>query len=93
MEAVAKGFAEAVPDAFAGDGVAFLQTVYKDPRLPQSVRIDAAAKAARFERPMLNSTNVRMIRSIADLTDEELSAIVGSFDGECERDEPGQARH
>ena len=30
MKAVAEEFAEAVPDAFAGDGVAFLQTVYKD---------------------------------------------------------------
>ena len=47
MKVVASEFAEAVPDAFAGDGVAFLQTVYKDPRLPLSIRMDAAAKAAR----------------------------------------------
>ena len=72
MKAVADEFAEAVPDAFAGDGVAFLQTVYKDPKLPLSIRMDAAAKAARFERPMLASTNVRVIRRMEDLTDEEL---------------------
>ena len=32
MEAVAEEFAEVLPNAFAGDGVAFLQTVYKIPR-------------------------------------------------------------
>jgi hypothetical protein len=62
MKTVAEEFAEAVPDAFAGDGVAFLQTVYKDPRHSLAVRMDAAAKAARFERPMLASSNVRVIR-------------------------------
>lgn len=65
MKAVAEEFAEAVPNAFTGDSVAFLQTVYKDPKLPLGMRMDAAAKAARFERPMLTSTNVRLIRSIA----------------------------
>ena len=52
MKAVVQEFSETVPDAFAGDAVAFLQTVYKDPRIPLRVRLDAAAKAARFERPM-----------------------------------------
>ena len=32
MKAVSEQFAEAVLDSFARDGVAFLQTVYKDPR-------------------------------------------------------------
>ena len=78
MKAVAKEFAEAVPEAFAGDGVAFLQTVYKDPKLPLGVRIEAAVKAARFERPMLASSDVRVIRGLADLTDTELLAIAGT---------------
>ena len=52
MKAVVQEFSATVPDAFAGDAVAFLQTVYKDPRIPLHVRLDAAAKAARFERPM-----------------------------------------
>lgn len=77
MKVVADEFAEAVPDAFAGDGVAFLQTVYKDPKLPLSTRLDAAAKAARFERPMLSATNMRVIRSIEDLSDEELQLLAG----------------
>jgi hypothetical protein len=51
MRAVVQEFSATVPDVFAGDAVAFLQTVYKDPRIPLPVRIDAAAKAARFERP------------------------------------------
>jgi hypothetical protein len=75
MQEIAVKFAEAVPMAFAGDGVAFLQTIYKDPSQPLSVRIDAASKAARFERPMLSNTNVRNVTSLADLSDEELAAI------------------
>ena len=88
MKAVAEEFAEAVPDAFVGDGVAFLQTVYKDPKLPLSTRMDAAAKAARFERPMLSATNMRVIRSIEDLSDEELQMLAGVADEEAQR-----ARH
>jgi hypothetical protein len=88
MKVVADGFAETVPDAFAGDGVAFLQTVYKDPKLPLSIRMDAAAKAARFERPMLASSNVRVIRRMEDLTDKELLVLAGMDD-----EEPQGARH
>ena len=51
MKAVVQEFSATVPDVFAGDAVAFLQTIYKDPRIPLHVRLDAAAKAARFERP------------------------------------------
>jgi hypothetical protein len=104
MKAVEKEFAEKVPEAFAGDGVAFLQTVYKDPRQSLNVRMDAAAKAARFERPMLASTNVRVIRRIEDLTDEELqmrgagyrTRIVASLFGEANkrvRGRPDDCRH
>jgi hypothetical protein len=75
MQAVAERLKETVPHAFEGDGVAFLQTVYRNPTLPLSVRLDAAAKAARFERPMLSATNMRVIRCLQDLTDEELVAL------------------
>ena len=78
MKVVADEFAEAVPDAFAGDSVAFLQTVYKDPKLPLSTRLDAAAKAARFERPMLTSSNMRVINSFEDLTREELGRLAAA---------------
>jgi hypothetical protein len=59
MNAVVQEFSATVPDVFAGDAVAFLQTVYKDPRIPLHVRLDAAAKAARFERPTSGASGVR----------------------------------
>ncbi|HSZ94311.1 MAG TPA: hypothetical protein VK822_33585 [Acetobacteraceae bacterium] len=78
MKAVEKEFAEKMPEAFAGDGVAFLQTVYKDPRQSLNVRLEAAAKAARFERPMLSASNVRVINSFEDLTREELERLAAA---------------
>ena len=88
MKAVAAQFVVAVPDAFEGDGVAFLQTVYKDPALSLAVRLDAAAKAARFERPMLSANNVRVIRSLQDLSDEEIARIAATplIEGEATED-------
>jgi hypothetical protein len=59
----------------------------EDPRLPLAVRMEAASKAARFERPILASSNVQVIRSIEDLTDAELTAIIG------DEDEAGDALH
>ena len=59
MKAVVQEFSATVPDVFAGDAVAFLQTIYKDPRIPLHVRLDAAAKAARFERPTSAANGVR----------------------------------
>jgi hypothetical protein len=53
MQVVAEKLKQAVPDAFEGDGVAYMQSVYRDPSFPQELRLDAAAKAARFERPTL----------------------------------------
>ena len=39
MEVVREKFEAAVPAAFEGDGVAFLQVVYRDPANPIEVRI------------------------------------------------------
>jgi hypothetical protein len=47
------------PGAFPGDAVAFLQCVYKNPNVDLAVRLDAAGKAARFERPQLAAAVVR----------------------------------
>ena len=57
MKAVADELNATIPNAFTGDGVAFLQSVYKDPTIPLRLRIEAAAKAARFERSMRASSN------------------------------------
>ena len=46
---------KAIPKAFRGDAHAFLMSVYKDPRMPLVTRIDAAAKAIRFEIPTIGS--------------------------------------
>ena len=59
MKVVAERLKQAVPDAFEGDGVAYLQTVYRDPHQPTELRMDAAAKAARFERPTLAAIAVQ----------------------------------
>lgn len=59
MQAVAEKLKEVVPNAFDGDGVAYMQSVYRDPAFPVALRLDAAAKAARFERPALAATLTR----------------------------------
>ena len=43
---------------FDGDALDFLRVVYRDPRIPLDVRIDAAKTAVRFERPSLQAVEV-----------------------------------
>jgi hypothetical protein len=57
--AVAERFKAEVPNAFEGDGVAYMQSVYRDPSFSHELRLDAAAKAARFERPTLAAIAVQ----------------------------------
>ena len=83
VEAAAKAAAEtieaAMPGAFEGDAHAFLMAVYKDPKQPIEVRLDAAGKAIRYEKPALaavdmTSTSQQTIYMVSDeppLTDEE----------------------
>jgi hypothetical protein len=78
MRAVVQDFSATVPDVFAGDAVAFLQTVYKDPRIPLRVRLDAAAKAARFERPTSATSSVR------SATDDDPEVSFGLQEGDEE---------
>jgi hypothetical protein len=59
MEVVAEKLKQVVPNAFEGDAVAYMQTVYRDPSFSQELRLDAAAKAARFERPTLTAVAVQ----------------------------------
>ena len=47
-----------MPDAFTGDAHAFLMLVYKDPRQPMELRLEAAGKAIRYEKPALASVDV-----------------------------------
>ena len=58
-EAAARAAAEAiglaVPGAFEGDAHAYLMAVYKDPSQPVELRLEAAGKAIRYEKPALAS--------------------------------------
>jgi hypothetical protein len=56
---VVERFKAEVPMAFDGDGVAFLQVVYRDPGQPIELRLDAAKAASRYERPALAATLTR----------------------------------
>jgi hypothetical protein len=57
--AIAERFKAEVPTAFEGDGVAYMQSVYRDPAFSHELRLEAAAKAARFERPTLAAVAVQ----------------------------------
>src|SRR5579872_4282347 len=57
------------PDAFPGDAVGLLQCIYRDQSLPLEVRLDAASKAAPFERPRLSAVAVQPVaRARVDLS-------------------------
>lgn len=64
LEARAKEAASAIglaiPDAFDGDAHAFLMTVYRDPRQPLDVRVEAAKAAIRYEKPALAAVDLSM---------------------------------
>ena len=47
------------PNAFPGDSLDFLRCIYKNPDLDLAVRMDAAGRAARFERPTLAAVAVQ----------------------------------
>jgi hypothetical protein len=46
---------DSLPEAFHGDAHAYLMSVYKDPWLDRRLRIDAAGKAIKYEKPALQS--------------------------------------
>lgn len=53
MNQAAERITKSVEGAFEGDALAFLMSIYKDPAKPDSLRIDAAKSAIRYERPPL----------------------------------------
>jgi len=52
------------PNAFQGDSVALLQCIYRNPDLPIELRMDAASKCARFERPVPMAAAVRDVTPV-----------------------------
>lgn len=57
LEAASRRAVAQIDDAFDGDAHAFLQAVYKNPNIPVEVRIMAASRALRVEKPALSATN------------------------------------
>lgn len=60
----AEAIAEVIPQAFEGDAHALLMMVYKDPSLPIDVRLDAAGKAIKFEKPALSSVEAKVDQDV-----------------------------
>jgi hypothetical protein len=56
LEAAARTAAVSVSDAFEGDAHAFLQAVYRNPEVPLEIRIMAAGRALRVEKPSLSAS-------------------------------------
>lgn len=57
LEAAAEKAVATIEGAFEGDAHAFLQAVYKNPDIPLEVRILAASRALRVEKPVLSSSS------------------------------------
>ena len=80
VEAAAKAAAEvieaAMPGAFEGDAHAFLMAVYKDPKQPLDLRVDAAKSAIRYEKPALSTVDVTSLNEhvVHTVSDQPLSA-------------------
>ena len=57
LEAAAREAAAGIDGSFEGDAHAFLASVYKNPRLPLELRILAASRALRVEKPVLSTVH------------------------------------
>jgi hypothetical protein len=60
LEAAARKAASEIDGAFDGDAHAFLQAVYRNPNVPLEVRIMAAGRALRVEKPTLSAGHSRV---------------------------------
>ena len=57
LEAAARKAAASVSEGFEGDAHAFLQAVYRNSEVPLEIRIMAAGRALRVEKPTLAATH------------------------------------
>ena len=57
LEVAARKAATSIGDAFKGDAHDFLQAVYRNPDVPLEVRIMAAGRALRVEKPTLAASH------------------------------------
>ncbi len=57
LEEAARQAAASIDGAFEGDAHAFLAAVYRDPAVPLEIRIMAAGRALRVEKPALSASH------------------------------------
>ncbi len=57
LEEAARQAAASIDGAFEGDAHAFLTAVYRDPAVPLDIRIMAAGRALRVEKPALSASH------------------------------------
>lgn len=57
LEQAARQAAATIDGAFEGDAHAFLQAVYRNPQVPLEIRIMAAGRALRVEKPTLAASH------------------------------------
>jgi len=57
LEEAARQAAASIDGAFVGDAHAFLTAVYRDPAVPLEIRIMAAGRALRVEKPALSASH------------------------------------
>ena len=60
LEDAARKAAATIDEGFEGDAHAFLQAVYRNPDVPLEVRIMAAGRALRVEKPALSASRSQM---------------------------------
>ena len=60
LEEATRQAAASIDQAFVGDAHAFLAAVYRDPAVPLEIRIMAAGRALRVEKPALSAVHGRM---------------------------------
>ena len=66
LEAAAREAAAGIDGSFEGDAHAFLASVYKKPRVPLELRIMAASRALRVEKPVLSTVHESPYHGLAD---------------------------
>ena len=66
LEAAAREAAAGIDGSFEGDAHAFLASVYKNPSLPLELRIMAASRALRVEKPVLSTVQESPYYGLAD---------------------------
>lgn len=66
---------------FEGDAHALLIALYKDPKIPPDIRLDAAKAAVRFEKPTMATTSIDLSVSqkpTVEWSDDELRRFIAN---------------